>query len=296
MQILSIDIGGTAVKSAVYRDDGSEVVRFDNEVTAVSESDNQILAQVIALTQRVAQIHHLDGVAIASAGVVDVARGEVVFAGPTIPGYSGTALKAAVERACALPCAVENDVNAMALGEGWLGAAQGCDSALCLALGTGLGGAVLLNGQLWHGANFSAGEIGYIPLADGRRLEEVASTRALLADYHTRSGDMVDGMTFFQRLEAHDEHAKAALNHMLDALVNGLLSAVYVLAPQAIIIGGAIAAQHAILEPRIRSALARCLPSQRFIPETIRCAALGNHAAQIGAVRWLLDNLDGNNA
>ncbi|UJF24498.1 ROK family protein [Suttonella sp. R2A3] len=290
MQVLSIDIGGTTVKSALYREDGSEIAVFPSEETAIVGGKQQISEQVIALCQRVAQTHRLDGVAISSAGVIDPFRGEVVFAGPSIPGYSGTALKIEVERACALPCAVENDVNAMALGEAWLGAAQGCDSALCLTLGTGLGGAILLNGELWRGHQFSAGEIGHIPLAGGRRLEEDASTRAMLRDYQVRSGELIDGQAFFKRIEAGEAQAEAALTHMLDALTTGLLAAVHLLSPQAIIIGGAVAAQSHILEPRIQSLLAARVSSALFMPEIVRCAALGNRAGQIGALRWFLQS------
>ena len=214
----------------------------------------------------------------------------MLHAGPSIPGYSGTALKQTIESQCGLPCSVENDVNAMALGEAWLGAAQNSSSALCLTLGTGLGGAILLEGKLWRGANYAAGEIGVCPLGDGRRLEQAASTTALLATYAERRGEHIDGKTLFQRLRAGDANAAYALDHMLGALTDGLLPAIHLLAPETLLIGGGIAAQHDLIEPRLRAQLAGKLPALHFMPKNIRCASLGNRAGMIGALRWYLDS------
>ncbi|MDO4642663.1 MAG: ROK family protein [Cardiobacteriaceae bacterium] len=290
MRILTVDIGGTAVKSAVFDEHGECVAAFDAQPTAIVDGDNAIVAQVVALCQSAQAQFALDGVAISSAGVVDPLAGTIVFAGPTIPNYGGTHWKSAIAAACQLPCTVENDVNAMALAEGWLGAAQGCHSALCLTLGTGLGGALLMDGRLWHGSTFTAGEIGYIPLPDGRRLEEGASTTALLAYYEQRCGERIDGKTLFARLRAGDVHADAALTHMIDVLADGLLPAIYVFAPERIIVGGGIAAQREIIEPRLQQTLLRRLPSARFAPKMVRCATLGNRAGMIGALRWFLDS------
>ncbi len=289
MLILTIDIGGTDIKSAVCNSRGEVLKRFANVATQVSNGDNNIAAQVYRICETILAEFAVAGVAIATAGVVNPKTGEVVHAGPSIPNYTGTNLKTQVETAFGLPCTVENDVNAVALGEAWQGAAQNSHSLLCLTLGTGLGGAVIINGQLWHGANFTAGEIGYFPLPDGRRLEEAASTTALLSNYRQRGGKAVDGITFFKRLHAGDARAEAALTQMLDNLAQGLLPAIYLLAPQTLIIGGGIAAQKAILIPRLSTALAKRLSAPRFMPTHIDCAALGNQAGMIGALRCFLN-------
>lgn len=289
MSILTLDIGGTTIKSSLYREDGTQQIEFEQQPTAISQHHNQIAQQVIDWCLSIKQHHTVDGIAISTAGGVDPYHGHILFAGPTIPDYTGTPLKARIEQACQLPCHIENDVNAMALGEAWLGAARDCQSALCLTLGTGVGGAVLLNGKLWHGHGFAAGEIGYTPLADGRRLDEAASTTALLTDYEKYHGERIDGKTLFKRLAQKDDHAKDALARMLDALSSGLLPSIYLLAPDAIIIGGGIAAQHHLIEPQLTQRLTEQLYNSRFMPPIIRCAALGNHAGRIGALRWFLD-------
>ena len=278
MTILTLDIGGSEIKAAHYQTDGSCSKTLPNQKTAVSAQDNHIGTQIVQICREEQTHTALQGVAISSAGVIDPYRGTVLHAGPSIPGYSGTALKQTIENQCGLPCSVENDVNAMALGEAWLGAAQNSSSALCLTLGTGLGGAILLEGKLWRGANYAAGEIGVCPLGDGRRLEQAASTTALLATYAERRGEHINGKTLFQRLRAGDADAA------------GLLPAIHLLAPETLLIGGGIAAQHDLIEPRIRAQLAEKLPAQHFMPKNIRCASLGNRAGMIGALRWFLDS------
>lgn len=285
MNILTIDIGGTEIKSAIYREDGEAVQAFPNQLTAVTHDGNSIGEQIVTWVKDVQATHDIDGVAIASAGVINHKRGEVIFAGETIPGYSGTPLAKLVEEQCGLPCTAENDVNAVALGESWLGAAKGSSSALCITVGTGIGGAIVINGQLVHGHNFAAGEIGYLPVADGKTFEQSASTSALLADYKARSGERIDGKTLFARAAAGDAHAEAALTRQIDVLAQGLLAANYLLAPQTIVIGGGIAAQRDVLEPRIRAAFEQQIKSPRLMPQHIRCAALGNKAGMLGALR-----------
>lgn len=288
MNILTIDIGGTEIKSAIYREDGTCQRELPNQPTAVTREGNRIGEQIIELVRNVQNDEHIDGVAIASAGVIDPQRGEVVFAGDTIPGYIGTQLAALVTEHSGLPCTAENDVNAVALGESWLGAAKDSDSALCITVGTGIGGAIIINGQLVRGHNFAAGEIGYLPGVDGKTYEQSASTSALLADYFARTGERIDGKTLFARAGSGDEHAEAALSRQIDILVQGLLAANYLLAPQAIVIGGGIAAQRDILEPRIRDAFSAHIKSSRLMPQHIRCAVLGNRAGMLGALRHFL--------
>lgn len=286
--ILTIDIGGSEIKSALYLSNGELLRDLPNEVTQVSTDDNHIGRQIVALTQRVQQSQAIDGVAIASAGVIDPEQGSVVYAGPTIPHYIGTPLAGLIEEHCRLACSVENDVNAAALGESWLGAAQGSRSTLCVTIGTGVGGALVLNGALWRGEQFSAGEIGYLPMRDGRSLQQCASTTALLADYHARSGEHIDGKTLFARAADGDDHANAAIARLISAISDGLLPAIYLIAPQTIVIGGGIAAQRAILEPQIRATLSARIQAPRFMPESIRCATLGNRAGMLGALYHFL--------
>lgn len=289
MPILTIDIGGSEIKSALYRRDGSLIADYPARPSAISAADNQLEAQITALCREVQAEQALEGVAISSSAVINPYSGRVEFAGPTIPNYTGANLKSAVERACGLPCSIENDVNSMALGEAWLGAAKGQSSAFCLTLGTGLGGALLLDGKLWRGANFTAGEIGQMPRHDGRRTEEIVSTTALLHDYQQRGGNGINGREFFRRLRAGEARAEAAFQALMEELAQSLMPVIFLFAPQAIIVGGGISAQREFIEPQLKAAIAKRLPPY-FMPGRIACAELGNAANMLGALRWFLDS------
>lgn len=289
MAILTIDIGGTEIKSALYEKDATLIQDLPNLKTAKSASDNEILKQVCQLTEQYKS--QITGVAIASAGVIDPFNGKVVSAGPTIPNYAQTDFKKTIEEKYQLPCSAENDVNAMALGELWQGAGKNVHSALCITLGTGLGGALLMNGQLWRGFNFSAGEIGFFPYQN-KRLEEYASTTGLLQFYLEKTGENINGIELFNRLKNGDKNAEWALNQMINILVDGLLPAIYLFAPEALIVGGGIAKQSAFLEPLLIEQFKTKLYSEHFVPKIIRCAILGNRANMLGALKWHLDSLE----
>lgn len=289
MSILTIDIGGSEIKSALYSREGECLADFAAQASAISADDNQLEAQIIALCQQVMQQHSITGVAISSSAVINPNTGRVEFAGPTIPNYTGTNLKAAVQNQCQLPCSIENDVNAMALGEAWLGAAKGHRSSFCLTLGTGLGGAILIDGKLWHGDNFTAGEIGQMPMGNGKRVEEIVSTTALLQHYQQLSGEHINGREFFSRLEAGEAHAQTSFTELMEQLAQSLMPIIFLFAPQSIIVGGGISAQRQWIEPQLSAAIAKRLPPY-FMPRHISCATLGNRANMLGALRWFLDS------
>ncbi len=290
MNILTIDIGGTEIKSAVYNEQSQLLVDFDNQSTRVSSHDNAIAEQVVDLIKAAQTRLPLDGVAIATAGVVDTQAGKIIHAGPTIPNYRGTDFKHLVAKHVGLPCVVENDVNAMAVAECAL--LDNVGSAFCITIGTGLGGAVIINGKLWRGHHFSAGEIGCIPVSDdsrdNKRLEEVASTTALLRHYGRLSGQRVNGKAFFKQLQQGDELAKAAFEQTMSALARGLCAPLCLFAPEVLIIGGGIAKQGSIISDAVKRHLQKQLTSEYFLPERICTAQLGNRAGMLGALRLFL--------
>ena len=96
------------------------------------------------------------GVCISTAGMVDIEKGEIFYSAPLIPNYIGTAFKKTVEERFGIPCEVENDVNCAGLAEYKAGAAAGSKAAVMLTIGTGIGGCILLNGEVFHGFSNSA--------------------------------------------------------------------------------------------------------------------------------------------
>lgn len=287
MNILAIDIGGTAIKYSLFTKLGSPITVIYEKMTLKTETDNSIMETVIEIIKEMQELYDFNGVAISTAGVVDAESGTVIFSGPTIPGYTNTPIKEVIEKATNIPCEVENDVNCAALGEFWKGAGKESQSLACVTLGTGVGGAIIMNGKLWKGSTHTAGEIGYLPLSEKRVLQDEASTNALIKSYKEKKGllaEKINGKVIFNQAMKGDGEAIEAIDQMLMVLNQGLLAIVYLIAPDTIIIGGGIAAQKEYLEERIHNNLKERIIAERFMPKTIRCAQLGNAAGLIGAI------------
>ena len=198
-----------------------------------------------------------------------------------------------------MPVAVENDVNAAALGEAHFGAGRGCQHFLCLTYGTGIGGAAILNGELYTGFHGAAGEFGHIVThAGGRKCtcggegcyETYASTRALTREAESLLGHPVNGRELFALLH----HGNQAIVQLVDSWIGeiaiGLAGLAYSLDPGRIVLGGGIMKEPYLL-PRLKQALdARLMPSYRDI--ALVPAQLGNTAGLMGAY-WAAAQLTG---
>lgn len=290
MSYLCIDIGGTQIKHALFDATGTQLTETEKTNTRIEQQTNYILEQVLEIVAQAQQTTQLDGIAIATAGVVDSTNGSLRYAGYTIPNYTGTPLKAKVEAFAEVPCSVVNDVNAACLGEFWKGFAEGEQptSLICLTIGTGVGGAVMLNKQLYYGITDMAGEIGYLPV-NGHHFQDLASTTALLQAASEVLGYDVTGEEFFELLkDANSEAVKRVFANFIDALATGILSIQYLLNPECIVIGGGILAQEAIILPALEQALKANVIDERFLTATIKSASLGNNAGMLGALYLLL--------
>ena len=183
--IAVIDIGGTAIKYGLMTPEGTLKQQGSMPTKAREDGADGIVEKVIGIVKEYQQHFYVDAVGIDTAGIVKPGQdGEIVFAGgESFPGYSGTRLGKLVREATGLPCVVENDVNAAAIGEYTQGAARGAKSAFVMTVGTGIGGCLILDGKIWHGASYSAGEAGFMRVhGDQRIFEEIASTRAMLQE------------------------------------------------------------------------------------------------------------------
>lgn len=293
MKIIGIDIGGTTIKADLYDDFGTSLNQF-KEIETIIDYDlgmNQILNQVCDLIGEYILNYSIDGVGISTAGVVNANTGEIIYAGYTIPGYIGVNFTSAIEKRFGLSTFVENDVNCAALGELWKGQAKDKKNVVMVTIGTGIGGSIIVNGQIVNGFNYTAGEVGYIPIGNSD-WQSKASTTALIHLYQKKSlKTNQTGRTFFTDLSSGDKIAKETFEIFVENLTKGLLAISYLLNPEILILGGGILAKKDILLPEIQSSLAKNVMDNRFLPKNVVAATLGNEAGRIGAVKNFLDRI-----
>ncbi|MGH2317047.1 ROK family protein [Planococcus sp. SE5232] len=298
MQLGVIDIGGTFIKYAVVDQEGLFLFHGSAPTDAPSGS-KKLIAKVLRLCDQMMADFEIGGIAISSAGQIDALRGVVVFATDNLPGYTGTRLAALVSGHTGLPVSVENDVNCTALGESWKGAARGVENFLCVTIGTGVGGALFLNGKLYTGAGFSAGEIGHLVLYPGGKActcgsrgcyEQYASSSALQQLISAEFSEWMDVKTFFERVKAEDSNALLLFDDWIDDLTTGLQSLVHLFNPELIVIGGGISAQGEFLRQAIESSLNKKIMPNHKKHLQIKMAEHDNKSNLLGAAKNFFRN------
>ncbi|RKE17719.1 ROK family protein [Streptomyces sp. TLI_171] len=290
--VAGVDIGGTKISAALVGPDGVPGPAV-TVPTPAADGPAAVLAAVAAA------VRALGGepvaVGIGSAGVIDPAAGTVRSATDAMPGWAGTELRSGVEQLLGLPVAVDNDVHAHALGEAWTGAARGAHCVLLVAVGTGVGGSLLIDGRVHHGARQVAGHLGHIavPEADGLpctcggagHVEAVAAGPALLAAHHRAGGHpAADLRAVAERAADGEPLAAETLATGARALGRAIGGLANVLDPDLVLIGGGVShCGPAWWEPLRTAFAAELLPPIAELPLTP--CRLGTSAAVVGAAR-----------
>lgn len=281
---LAIDIGGTQIKYGLL-DEAGKILEQHKKDTEAHKGGPHILATVKGLVAAYQRQTALAGVAISSAGMVDPDKGEIFYAGPQIPHYAGTQFKKEIEETFSLPCEIENDVNCAGLAEGLTGAGKGSSVVLCLTIGTGIGGCLLLDGQVFHGFSHAACEVGYLQLAEGS-FQELASTTALVAyvaEKHQDNPSLWDGYRIFEEAKKGNLHCIEGIDRMVDYLGQGIATICYVTNPECVILGGGIMAQQDYLRDRLTQAVSRHLLPSLADKTRLAFAQHENAAGMLGA-------------
>jgi len=293
---LGIDIGGTKIAGAIVTKGGIVRRRVD-VVTPAQEGGPAVLAAALALAQTLCDGEQVEGIGIGAGGQIDPLRGIVLSATDLLPGWAGTQIAPAFADALRVPAFADNDVNALALGEARLGAARGLSTVVFLAIGTGLGGALLINGMLHHGAHGGGGEFGHLLVsmdADARHdagghlgtWEAYVSGPGLARTYQEIVGEHAPVLTGHAIARAAREApggaAAQAIMRTGKYLGYGLVSLANALDPDLIVVGGGLAALgDALLGPARDVLRLRALPHAAQCPLAV--ASLGDDANVIGA-------------
>lgn len=292
---MGIDLGGTNLKVALL-DLRYKIV--DKRVLGTQRFfKKEILIRVIADSiNRIIQDNKLKranilGIGLGLPGPIDVQKGIVHFF-PNIPGWKEVNLKDILEKKLKLPVFLDNDANLMSLAEQKLGAARGFKNVVCLTLGTGVGGGIIIDATLYRGSTFASGEIGHLPLNEkGPRCN--CGGIACLETYIGNNRIIKEAKKLFGRRVLPEELSRLAKNKNRKAIelwsrIGGHLGValsgiVNLLNPDVIVIGGGIAGAGKVLLDKIRETILRRAMRVQARHVKVFKAKLGNDAGLIGA-------------
>ncbi|GAB4517311.1 MAG: ROK family glucokinase [Anaerolineae bacterium] len=301
--VIGVDIGGTKIAATLTTDGATSLIERSRptppearpdaleSVTDAQQALNTgrvaLLAAVVALCEELIQeaaVHQVKvgAVGIGSAGQIDAVNGVVLDANENLIGWKGTPLAQSLRAALGVPVYVDNDVRVMALAECTLGAAQGYQHVLCITVGTGIGGALVMHGKLWHGAHFSAGEIGYIYGEAGQTIEQLYAGPALERRYKAQMGEP----RTLKEIAAHALNGDPGCTMFIQTAAADLGKRLVPLAvffdPEALVVGGGIPEIGDLWwQPFLHAFRSYHLDAVRELP--VLKATLGNRAGMIGA-------------
>lgn len=303
---IGLDVGGTTIKGGAVTEDG-KIVYKEERSTEVEQGTTHMLDRMAQFAQDLTTLagwsfEDVAGVGVGVPAFIDFSTGFVERA--VNLGWENVELLQELKKRLGehVAIALENDANAAGLGETWAGGGKGFADALCVTLGTGVGGGLLVDGKIVHGANGMAGEIGHITIdPQGRRcncgrigcLETISSATGILtaAQERVAAGELttlreeenLSTRAVFQHAERGDRVAQEVLYYAIDRLGFALSNICCAMNPQVIVVGGGVSsAGEALLQP-LKEAFARYALPRITAGTEIRLAELGNDAGVIGA-------------
>lgn len=294
-RIIGIDVGGTSIKWGRVDSDGRMIV--SGRRPTEREHPREVLTKIVEI---VAAQEGLEKIGLSFPGMV-APDGSLVTAGAII-GLEGTPLRAEIEQLTGLPTAVVNDAHAAGQAERWLGAGADCDNFVCMTLGTGIGGAIFINGKLYRGFRGAAGELSMSLLGMGATREELmqataASTGSAVSGlarlYSAELGILkpsewfTDTWEILRLAEEGDEKATRATDVFYQGLTALMINIMTMFDPERILLGGGLSDRPGFLdETRKRlAATIRIHPAvdPTYVPELQLCRN-GNDAGILGAI------------
>ncbi|MBQ3258928.1 MAG: ROK family protein [Clostridia bacterium] len=309
MYAIGIDLGGTNIVAGVV-DDNYNLLSLAKCKTVSSRSAEEIIDDMAAMAREATEkagllLRDIAHIGVGCPGTCNPYTGEVEYAN-NLP-FSHIALGPILKEKLGLPVYIENDANAAAIGEMKAGAAKGAESCVCITLGTGVGGGVIIDGKVFSGFNFSGTELGHtVIVANGEACtcgrngcwEAYASATALInqtrraMEDHPESKmweiaeslDKVNGLTAFDAMRAGDAVGKAVVDAYIGYVGCGLTNMVNIFQPEVLCIGGGICKEGETLLAPLRAIVERERYSKYSEKQTRLCVAeLGNDAGVIGA-------------
>lgn len=308
--IVGVDLGGSKI-NVILADPRGDIKAQDTTDTGAHEGPEAVIKRIIESIKQVVSGADIRGIGIGAAGGCEASTGIITFS-PNLPGWHNIPLRDIIQREFGLPTYLENDATLAALGEHYFGAGVGIDNLIYVTIGTGIGGGIIIGGQLYRGASGTAGEIGHMTIdVNGPRCncgsigcwETFASGTALAREAVKRikagaqttilsfaDGDLnkVSGETVFMAAQEGDSLAVELISVTGYYLGVGLVNLVNIFNPQLILIGGGLAQMGSLLlDPAVKVVAEHAfrLPAEAV---RIELARLGADAGAFGAVALVL--------
>lgn len=309
--VLAADLGGTNLRMAAVDRHGKILYRTKRETPRGTRPEEivQAIVQTAAECREKSPDLKVAAISAAVPGTVKVDDG-VIMKAPNLPALNGFRITAALENELGIKAVLENDATAAAIGENWLGASKGFADSICVTLGTGVGGGIIIDGKVLRGVDGTAGEIGHIcvepfgvPCGCGSRgcVEQYSSATAIvrlareLETQYPKS--ILNGSARFNALEVYeagtagDELALEVFRQMGFYLGIALSSLLNVLNPEVIVIGGGAAAGWKFFMPHTQETIHQRAYREPAERAKIVHAELGDDAGILGAAYCAFDLL-----
>ena len=297
MVVLGVDIGGTKIRMGIIDSNGQVVV--DHVVPTQVPLYPFLEENVLELIEKYPQIQ---AIGIGTRGMVDAENGVITFETETLPGWQGTEVKSLLEKATGLRVEVNNDANCAGLAEARLGAAKGFRRTVCLTVGTGLGGGIVLDGQILNGAHGGGGEVGHLILypnghvctcgrpgcseqyVSGTALRRQIGERQILDD----NQQLISPHQLFGMANAGHVEAKSLTKKFTSDLAIVISSLQAVLDMDCVVIGGGVSESANEWWHYLEEALEPLL----LKPLTVKKAQFRNEAGMLGAALLVIDDVN----
>ena len=285
-QLIGIDVGGTAIKLGRFNQDGT-CLKSLTVATPQPSTPKAVVAVIIEAIAQVDPYNQAIAIGVGTPGPADKS-GRIAQIAINLPGWLNVPLADWLEAKTGKPTVIANDANCAGLAEAWLGAGRHFQNLILLTLGTGVGGAIIFNGQLFVGHEGAAGELGLITLnpdgpvcksGNSGSLEQYASATAI----RRRTGQ--EAWQLGALAAAGDKFALTFWQEYGKCLGIGLSSLIYVLTPQAVIIGGGVSASFEFFYPALKAEIEQRVMATSRARLEILPAKLGNYAGMVGAAK-----------
>ncbi len=287
MKTISMDIGGTFIKWAILDEELNIIEKGKFLSKAFEVKTVGILKKVSnKVNDLKAKYIDVDGVGVSIAGVVDSKTGKVIVGTLNLPESQGKNIQNLIESEVNLPVRIINDANAATLGEATVGELKGESDGVLITIGTGIGGGLIINGEIYEGKHLSAGEIGrhYV---GGRKWEEKNSVRTLI-NRITLAFDLenIDGEKILSMIDENKMINEIYLD-WLQGIAEGISNIINILNPGTVVIGGGISENPKFNIDQIKEMISKYVAKEILIQTNILKSSTGNDAALYGAAKFL---------